>query len=142
MRAAVLLLMKVPRPRASTCCGHSQVPVAHQGPHRQAQGPQPPGVLAETWHAHTLAMQACHAASVHYWSVHYWCPASLHHATHPPPQHAYVGTLFCPLQYLYNLKVYGHKVYTRRDETELSAAQKAVDAAVKKGELGPLSPLE
>lgn len=45
-------------------------------------------------------------------------------------------------QYLYNLEVYGHKQYTRRDQAQLEAAQRAVDARASSGELGPLSPLE
>lgn len=45
-------------------------------------------------------------------------------------------------QYLYNLEVYGHKQYTRRDATELGKAQAAVSSRVVSGELGPLSPLE
>lgn len=45
-------------------------------------------------------------------------------------------------QYLYNLEVYGHKQYTRRDQAQLQAAQKSVEARVASGELGPLSPLE
>lgn len=43
-------------------------------------------------------------------------------------------------QYLYNLEVYGHKVFTRRDKADLVAAEQAV--ASKAAELGPLSPLE
>ena len=48
----------------------------------------------------------------------------------------------CVLQYLYNLEVYGHKQYSRRDKSDLEAAQVAVEARVASGELGPLSPLE
>lgn len=40
-------------------------------------------------------------------------------------------------QYLYNLEVYGHKQYSRRDKADLAKAQSAVD-----DRLGPLSPLE
>lgn len=46
------------------------------------------------------------------------------------------------LQYLYNLEVYGHKQYTRRDKGAIAAAQSAVNSRVNTGELGPLSPLE
>mmetsp|Transcript_19437 Transcript_19437/g.40665 ORF Transcript_19437/g.40665 Transcript_19437/m.40665 type:complete len:133 (-) Transcript_19437:148-546(-) len=45
-------------------------------------------------------------------------------------------------QYLYNLEVYGHKEYTRRDASELAAAQATVDSRAAIGNLGPLSPLE
>ncbi|GAX74487.1 hypothetical protein CEUSTIGMA_g1936.t1 [Chlamydomonas eustigma] len=44
-------------------------------------------------------------------------------------------------QYLYNLEVFGHKQYTRRDPAAIAAAQAEVEARVSKGELGPLSPL-
>ncbi len=45
------------------------------------------------------------------------------------------------LQYMYNLKTFGHKTYSRRDQAELVAAEKAVSERVSKGELGGLSPL-
>uniref|UniRef100_A0A6U2FFM1 Uncharacterized protein n=1 Tax=Chlamydomonas euryale TaxID=1486919 RepID=A0A6U2FFM1_9CHLO len=45
-------------------------------------------------------------------------------------------------QYLYNLEVYGHKEYTRRDKSELEQAQSKVDSRAATGDLGPLSPLE
>mmetsp|Transcript_18567 Transcript_18567/g.39856 ORF Transcript_18567/g.39856 Transcript_18567/m.39856 type:complete len:132 (+) Transcript_18567:106-501(+) len=45
-------------------------------------------------------------------------------------------------QYLYNLEVYGHRQYTRRDKADLQAAEQSVQARVVSGELGPLSPLE
>ena len=45
------------------------------------------------------------------------------------------------LQYMYNLKTFGHKMYSRRDPAELGAAEKAVSERVSKGELGGLSPL-
>lgn len=45
-------------------------------------------------------------------------------------------------QYLYNLEIYGHKQYSRRNKAELEAAQVAVEARAASGELGPLSPLE
>ena len=50
----------------------------------------------------------------------------------------------CPLhlQYLFFLKLYGHKHFSRRDRAELAAAQQAVASKVQSGELGPLSPLE
>jgi len=51
------------------------------------------------------------------------------------------GQLFCA-QYLYNLEVYGHKEYTRRDKSELEQAQSKVDSRAATGDLGPLSPLE
>ncbi|GFR51650.1 hypothetical protein Agub_g14082, partial [Astrephomene gubernaculifera] len=43
--------------------------------------------------------------------------------------------------YMYNLKSFGHKMYSRRDTAELTAAEKAVAERVRKGELGGLSPL-
>nr|7AR9_i Chain i, NUOP5 [Polytomella sp. Pringsheim 198.80]7ARD_i Chain i, NUOP5 [Polytomella sp. Pringsheim 198.80] len=43
-------------------------------------------------------------------------------------------------QYLYNLKVLGHKTYTRRDPNELQKAQAEVDTLSAAGRLGPLSP--
>lgn len=46
------------------------------------------------------------------------------------------------LQYLYNLEVYGHKQFTRREKSELSKAQSAVESRVISGALGPLSPLD
>ena len=52
-----------------------------------------------------------------------------------------VPTIFCA-QYLYNLEVYGHKQFSRRDKSDLEAAQVAVESRVASGELGPLSPLE
>lgn len=48
----------------------------------------------------------------------------------------------CAPQYLYNLEVYGHKEYSRRDKSELAAAQNKVEDRAATGELGPLSPLE
>lgn len=45
-------------------------------------------------------------------------------------------------QYLYNLDMYGHKEYKRRDKGDLEAAQKKVDARAASGELGPISPLQ
>jgi hypothetical protein len=48
----------------------------------------------------------------------------------------------CCLQYLYNLEVYGHKQYTRRDKADVARAQAAVDSRVSTGDLGPLSPLD
>ena len=57
-----------------------------------------------------------------------------HHSLHTPL------TLFPP-QYLYNLEVYGHTIYTRRDKAELEAAQKKVNARAASGEIGPLSPI-
>lgn len=56
-----------------------------------------------------------------------------------------IGTHACVLlmefQYLYNLEIYGHKQYTRRDKSELAVAQAAVEARAASGDLGPLSPL-
>ncbi|PNW80103.1 hypothetical protein CHLRE_08g378050v5 [Chlamydomonas reinhardtii] len=43
--------------------------------------------------------------------------------------------------YMYNLKTFGHRSYTRRDPSELQAAATSVEARVKSGELGGLSPL-
>lgn len=58
------------------------------------------------------------------------------------PPSAEAGCAPMHAQYLYNLEVYGHKQYTRRDQAQLQAAQKSVEARVASGELGPLSPLE
>ncbi|KXZ43901.1 hypothetical protein GPECTOR_78g89 [Gonium pectorale] len=43
--------------------------------------------------------------------------------------------------YMYNLKAFGHRQYSRRDASELAAAEQAVAQRVSKGELGGLSPL-
>ncbi|KAG2482655.1 hypothetical protein HYH03_018428 [Edaphochlamys debaryana] len=43
--------------------------------------------------------------------------------------------------YMYNLKSFGHRTYSRRDKSDLAAAEQAVAARVKRGELGGLSPL-
>ena len=58
------------------------------------------------------------------------CPAILNHFIH------------MLLQYLYNLEVYGHRHFARRDPAALAKAQQAVTSRVATGELGPLSPLD
>lgn len=66
------------------------------------------------------------------------------------PQASYVHALYqglaspspYPLQYMYNLKSFGHRTFSRRAASELQAAEAMVASRVKSGELGALSPLE
>eukprot|EP00798_Chlamydomonas_sp_ICE-L_P003355 gene3355-13385_t len=44
--------------------------------------------------------------------------------------------------YLYNMKVYGHRVFTRREDSDLQAAHGNVANRAATGDLGPLSPLD
>ncbi|MEW5310904.1 MAG: hypothetical protein WDW38_002658 [Sanguina aurantia] len=44
--------------------------------------------------------------------------------------------------YLYNLEVYGHKVYSRRSAKDIASADEENSRRVEAGELGPLSPLD
>ncbi len=83
---------------------------------------------------HRTAPHSPHRTAPHRTAPHRTAP----HRTNSTPRSHY----HYPLQYAYNLEVYGHQQFSRRDKAELEAAQKAVLARAASGDLGPLSPLD